>query len=82
MVNYDAGHELLERYQSYWSEIHAKTEITALCASVSLKPLPNPISLTLQKFNMNEEIAKLKKPYGSAGNGTCFIKSFPRKWMK
>lgn len=35
VCNYDAGTELLERYQSYWSEIHAKTEITALCASVS-----------------------------------------------
>ncbi|CAG7718337.1 unnamed protein product [Allacma fusca] len=31
-VNYDAGVELLERYQNYWSDLHKRTEITAACA--------------------------------------------------
>jgi len=41
LCNYDAGLELLERYQNYWTDIHAKTEITALCAAVS-----HPVILT------------------------------------
>ncbi|XP_021962888.1 dysbindin [Folsomia candida] len=31
--NYDAGLEILERYQSFWTDIHNKTEITAMCAA-------------------------------------------------
>ena len=34
-VNYEAGMELLERYQKYWDDIHEKTVQTAKSADVS-----------------------------------------------